>query len=144
MQYHSWTNICLQAESTCQKILKPALEFSPTVQFWYDRAHTYILLIKIKSGEARKNISTSAVPCALHHLARKSRTRALSPSNNAKTALLPAGSARRNSVGLPPVYAVNLPRELYPCNWIRRYHQSTCNEGTYATRTEQQHLAMHQ
>ena len=51
--------IRLHAESTCRKILKPSLEFSPTVQFWYDRAHAYILLIKIKSGEARKYTDVS-------------------------------------------------------------------------------------
>ena len=47
------------AESTCRKLLKPALEFSPTVQYWYDRAHAYIQLIKIKSGTAQKHADVS-------------------------------------------------------------------------------------
>ena len=60
--------ICLHAESTCRKLLKPALEFSPTVQFWYDRAHAYIMLIKIKSGIARKHTDISR---AMRFAARK-------------------------------------------------------------------------
>ena len=63
--------IRLSAESTCRKILKPALEFSPTVQFWYDRAHAYILLIKIKSGVARKYTDISR---AMRFAARKKIT----------------------------------------------------------------------
>ena len=60
--------IRLHAESTCRKILKPALEFSPTVQYWYDRAHAYIRLIKIKSGEARTHTDISR---AMRFAARK-------------------------------------------------------------------------
>ena len=52
-------DIRIHAESVCRKILKPALEFSPTIQYWYDRAHAYIQLIKIKSGVARKHVDVS-------------------------------------------------------------------------------------
>jgi hypothetical protein len=62
------TQIRLHAEFTCRKILKPALEFSPTVQFWYDRAHAYILLIKIKSGKAKTHTDISR---AIRFAARK-------------------------------------------------------------------------
>ena len=60
--------IRLCAESSCRKILKPALEFSPTVQYWYDRAHAYILLIRIKSGKARRYTDVSR---AIRFAARK-------------------------------------------------------------------------
>lgn len=42
------------AEKGCRKILKPALDYSPPVQFWYDRAHAYKVLLRIKSGEGRR------------------------------------------------------------------------------------------
>ncbi len=37
--------------SLSRKIARPALEFSPPVQYWYDRAHAYKALLRIKSGE---------------------------------------------------------------------------------------------
>lgn len=46
--------IRLLAESQCRKLYTPSLEFSPTIQYWYDRAHAYQQLIKIKEGKAKK------------------------------------------------------------------------------------------
>lgn len=42
------------AERGCRKILKPALDYSPPIQFWYDRAHAYKVLLRIKTGEGRR------------------------------------------------------------------------------------------
>ncbi len=42
----------LHAERRCRKLAR-ALEFSPPVQYWYDRAHAYKVLLCIKSGEHR-------------------------------------------------------------------------------------------
>ncbi len=41
----------LHSERSCRKIARPALEFSPPVQYWYDRAHAYKVLLRILSGE---------------------------------------------------------------------------------------------
>ena len=41
----------IHAERHCRKIAHPAMEFSPPVQYWYDRAHAYKVLLRIKSGD---------------------------------------------------------------------------------------------
>ena len=41
------------AENNCRKILKPELEFSPPIQYWYDRIHAYRKLISIKRDKYR-------------------------------------------------------------------------------------------
>lgn len=46
--------IRLRAERGCRKLLKPALEFSPPIQFWYDRAHAYKALIHFKTGKGKR------------------------------------------------------------------------------------------
>ena len=57
--YSQIADIRIYPESNCRKILKPALEFSPTTQYWYDRAHAYQLLIRIKNGKLKKYTDVS-------------------------------------------------------------------------------------
>ena len=57
--------IRIHAERTCRKIARPALEFSPPVQYWYDRAHAYKALIRLKSNQA-KYIDASRVMRMAH------------------------------------------------------------------------------
>ncbi len=46
------TKIRVHAEKDCRKILWPERDFSPTIQMWYDRIHTYLQLIRLKEGKA--------------------------------------------------------------------------------------------
>ena len=41
------------AENNCCKILKPAMEFSPPIQYWYNRIHAYRKLISIKKDKGK-------------------------------------------------------------------------------------------
>ncbi len=47
--------IRVHAEKKCRKILRPDSDYSPTVQMWYDRVHTYLQLIRMKEGKTKKN-----------------------------------------------------------------------------------------
>lgn len=51
--------ILRHAESGCRKIMKPDLEFSPPIQYWYDRAHAYQRLIAIKTEQAKSHTDVS-------------------------------------------------------------------------------------
>ncbi len=42
------TEIRLHAEKKYRKILRPANNFSPTIQMWYDRIHAYLQLLRMK------------------------------------------------------------------------------------------------
>jgi hypothetical protein len=50
--YKQMSEIRVHAEKNCQKILRPESNFSPTIQMWYDRIHTYLQLIRMKEGKA--------------------------------------------------------------------------------------------
>jgi len=50
--YKQMTEIRVHAEKDCRKILRPESDFSPTIQMWYDRIHTYLQLIRLKEGKA--------------------------------------------------------------------------------------------
>ena len=41
------------AQRNCWKILQPESDFSPTIQMWYDRIHTYLQLIHLQEGKAK-------------------------------------------------------------------------------------------
>jgi hypothetical protein len=49
--YKQMTEIRIHAEKNCRKILRPNNDFSPTIQMWYDRIHTYLQLIRMKEGK---------------------------------------------------------------------------------------------
>jgi hypothetical protein len=49
--YKQMTEIRLHAEKKCREILRPANNFSPTIQMWYDRIHAYLQLIRMKEGK---------------------------------------------------------------------------------------------
>jgi hypothetical protein len=53
--YRQMTEIRIHAEKKCQQILQPDSDYSPTVQMWYNRIHSYLQLIRLKEGKA-KNI----------------------------------------------------------------------------------------
>ncbi len=40
-------------EKNCRKILQPDSNFSPTIQMWYDRIHSYKQLIRMKEGKTK-------------------------------------------------------------------------------------------
>ncbi len=50
--YKQMSEIRVHAEKNCQKILRPESDFSPTIQMWYDRKHTYLQLIRLKERKA--------------------------------------------------------------------------------------------
>ena len=54
--YKQMTEIRVHAKKNCRKILRPKSNYSPTIQMWYDRIHTYLQLIKLNEGNS-KNIS---------------------------------------------------------------------------------------
>ncbi len=47
------TEIRVHSKKNCQKILRPESDFSPTIQMWYDRIHTYLQLISLQEGKAK-------------------------------------------------------------------------------------------
>jgi hypothetical protein len=49
--YKQMTEIRIHAEKDCRKILRPYHDFSPTIQMWYNRIHTYLQLIRMKEGK---------------------------------------------------------------------------------------------
>ncbi len=49
--YKQMMEIRLHAEKKCRKILRPANNFSSTIQMWYDRIHAYLQLIRMKEGK---------------------------------------------------------------------------------------------
>jgi hypothetical protein len=54
--YKQMTEIRVNDEKNCRKILQPERDYSPTIQMWYDRIHTYLQLIRLKECNT-KNIS---------------------------------------------------------------------------------------
>ena len=54
----------IHAERTCRKIARPALEFSPPVQYWYDRAHAYKALIRLKTNQGKYTDASRVVRMA--------------------------------------------------------------------------------
>jgi hypothetical protein len=51
--YKQMTEIRIQIEKGCRKILRPESNFSPTVKMWYDRIQAYLQSIRIKEGKAK-------------------------------------------------------------------------------------------
>ena len=51
--YKQMTEIRVNAEKKCWKILRPESDFSPTIQMWYDRIHAYLQLIRLQEGKAK-------------------------------------------------------------------------------------------
>ena len=51
--YKQMTEIRVHAEKNCRKILRPESDFSPTIQMWCDRIHTYLQLIRLQEGKAK-------------------------------------------------------------------------------------------
>jgi hypothetical protein len=47
------TEIRVHAEENCRKIFQSDRNFSPTIQMWYNRMHTYLQLIRMKEGKAK-------------------------------------------------------------------------------------------
>ena len=43
--YKQMTEIRVHAKKKCRKILRLESDFSPTIQMWYNRIHTYLQLI---------------------------------------------------------------------------------------------------
>jgi hypothetical protein len=53
--YWQMMEIRVHPEKKCRKILRPDSDYSPTVQMWYDRIHTYLQLICMKEGKTKNN-----------------------------------------------------------------------------------------
>jgi hypothetical protein len=51
--YKQMTEIRVNAEKKCWKILRPELDFSPTIQMWYNRIQAYLQLIRLQEGKAK-------------------------------------------------------------------------------------------
>ena len=51
--YRQITEIRIQAEKSCRKIMRPDSNYSLTIQMWYDRIHTHLQLIRLKEGKAK-------------------------------------------------------------------------------------------
>ena len=51
--YKQMTEIRVNAEKNCRKILRPESDFSPTIQMWYDCIHAYLQLIRLQEGKAK-------------------------------------------------------------------------------------------
>ena len=51
--YKQMTEIRVNAEKNCRKILRPESDYSPTIQMWYDRIHAYLQLIRLQEGKAK-------------------------------------------------------------------------------------------
>ena len=51
--YRQMTEIRVNAKKKCRKILRPESNYSPTIQMWYDRIHTYLQLIRLQEGKAK-------------------------------------------------------------------------------------------
>ena len=48
--FQQMDEIRVHAEKKCRKFLTPAAEYSPVIQHWYERTHTYMDLLKLKQG----------------------------------------------------------------------------------------------
>ena len=48
--YQQMGEIMVHAEKKCRKFLTSAVEYSPVIQHWCDRIHTYMDLLKLKHG----------------------------------------------------------------------------------------------
>ena len=46
--YQQIDEIRVHGEKTCRKFLTPEAEYSPVIQYWYDRIHAYMDLLKLK------------------------------------------------------------------------------------------------
>jgi hypothetical protein len=62
--YKQISEIRVHSEKNCWKILRPELDFSPTIQMWYDRIYAYLQLIRMQEGKA-KNVGN------IHRCARR-------------------------------------------------------------------------
>ncbi len=51
--YKQMSEIRVHSEKNCWKILRPELDFSPTIQMWYDLIHAYLQLIRMQEGKAK-------------------------------------------------------------------------------------------
>ena len=51
--YKQMDEIRIHAEKKCRKLLTPASDFSPQVQFWYDIIHTYLALLRLKEAGSK-------------------------------------------------------------------------------------------
>jgi hypothetical protein len=51
--YKQMTEIRVHTKKKCRKILWPELNFSPTIQMWYDQIHAYLQLIRLQEGKAK-------------------------------------------------------------------------------------------
>ena len=49
-RYQQMDEIRVHAEKKCRKFLTPEAEYSPVIQHWYNRIHTYMDLLKLKQG----------------------------------------------------------------------------------------------
>ena len=48
--YQQMDEIRVHGEKKCRKFLTPEAEYSPVIQHWYNRIHTYMDLLKLKQG----------------------------------------------------------------------------------------------
>ena len=51
--YKQLTEIRAHAKKRCRKILRQEINFSPTIQMWYDRIHAYLQVIRMKEGKTK-------------------------------------------------------------------------------------------
>jgi hypothetical protein len=65
--YKQMSEIRVHSEKNCRKILRPELDFSPTIQMWYDRIHAYLQLIRLQEEKA-KNVSNILRFARRHHI----------------------------------------------------------------------------
>ncbi len=64
--YKQMTEIKIHAEKGCRKILRPESNFSPTVEMWYDRIHSYLQSIRMKEGKTKNTGKILRFACRQH------------------------------------------------------------------------------
>ena len=59
---------CKTLREKCKNILRPASEYSPPIQYWYDKIHAYKNLITLKEGTKKYMNKSRVIKFAKKHM----------------------------------------------------------------------------
>lgn len=104
--YKQMTEIKVHAEKKCRKILRPESDFSPTIQMWYDRIHTYLQLIRLHEGKA-KNVSNIIRFARRQHIPQPEQLTMDELKDGLQLARIRKADLRKQAKGLRKVHLCN-------------------------------------
>jgi hypothetical protein len=97
------TEIRVHTEKKCRKILRLEIDFSLTIQMWYNQIHAYLQLIRLQEGKA-KNVGNILWFAWRQHIKQDKRLTMDKLTDSVQFARIRKANLRKQAKGLHKVH----------------------------------------